>query len=129
MAGRKTVRTPETEVKLTEAFQRGATEKLACAHAGIDVSTFSRWRAADADFASRIARTRSKNALDVLTRINNAGSKGNVNADMWYLEHVFQEDYGTRLIIKLDASDAAILKKHGLTASEAWQLLMQRLAN
>lgn len=38
------------------------------------------------------------------------------------------DEFGDKLTLKLDPDQVALLKRHGLTASEAWEMMMQELA-
>lgn len=117
--GRPTKLTDETVSKLTQAITMGATYVHACGYAGIAYSTFLDWmqkgeiaerrlqgRISDqtrteleADpfytFRVQIVAAEGRAALTWLTRIEQAASKGDWNADAWKLSRRYPEMYGT----------------------------------
>ena len=129
MAGRRTKYTPDTVKRLTDAIRLGGSDRDACVYAGISEDTLARWRVQHADFAENLDRARMEGKLQRIGRIAQAGAKGDWRADAWYLERRWPEEYAQTFIIKVTPDDAAILKRLGMTASEAWQQLMQELAN
>jgi transposase len=94
MAGRKTKYTPETVKRLTDAIALGATDKLACAYAGIDESTFYAWLKAKTEFSDAIKEAEGKGAITWLAKIEKAATDGNWQAAAWKLERRYPQMYG-----------------------------------
>jgi hypothetical protein len=94
MAGRRSKYTPETVDKLTQAIRLGATYKLACDYAGIDVSTLHDWVNTKPEFSTAIKDAEGKGALGWLAKIEQAASDGNWQAAAWKLERRYPEMYG-----------------------------------
>lgn len=128
MAGRKSKYTPDTVKRLTDAIRLGGSDRDACVFAGISEDTLANWRKTKPDFSESIDRARMDGKLQRIGRIKKHG-ENDWRADAWYLERRWPEEYAQTYIIKVTTEDAATLKKAGLTASEAWQQLMQELAN
>lgn len=138
--GRKSKLTPEVESQIAQAIMDGLSIKDACLLAGIGQSTYYQNLRKNSEFAQLIARTEAEFKRTRLQRIKAAGVRvvkgrngepvveGDYRADIWLMEKRFPDEYGPKLIIKLTPEDAAILKKNGLTAADAWALLMNELA-
>lgn len=129
MAGRKSKYTPDTVKRLTDAITLGATYELACHYAGIHIDTFYEWQKQHPEFTETIKNAEGKGVLQWLAKIEKAASDGSWQAAAWKLERRYPQDYGLRLTLKIEPEQFALLKRHGLTPSEAWQQMMQELAN
>jgi hypothetical protein len=126
--GRPTLYTPERIKIIIDAIKIGGTEGDACARAGIDQDTLARWKSDKSDFAELLTRARVDGKLARIGRIAKAGTTGDWRADAWYLERRWPEEYAQHLIIKITPEEAALLKQSGLSASDAWQMLMAGIA-
>ena len=89
--------TPETRLKLVEAFKLGMTKKLAAAYAGIGESTLHLWiaQAKDGDQAKlelleALKRAEAQSAAHALATIKRAAQDGTWTAAAWLLERRHQ---------------------------------------
>jgi len=106
----KARRSPGRPLALTEqvieaialAIRQGATQKLACAYAGISVGSFHKYiRRAEGDdppplctqLVEAIAHARGQRAVAWLAQIERAGKK-DWKALAWKLERIEREDFG-----------------------------------
>jgi hypothetical protein len=110
MAGRKTKYTPETVDKLTQAIRLGATYKLACDYAGIDVSTFHDWVNTKPEFSAAIKDAEGKGALGWLAKIEQAASDGNWQAAAWKLERRYPQMYGKQALEVTGTGEGGAIK-------------------
>lgn len=62
-------------------------------------------------------------------RSNTLSNEFDWHAALEFLKRRDPDNWSEKLIIKIDPEHAAILKRLGLSASEAWQQLMQELAS
>jgi hypothetical protein len=104
MAGRRSKYTPETVDKLTQAIRLGATYKLACDYAGIDVSTFHDWVNTKPEFSTVIKEAEGKGALGWLAKIEQAATDGNWQAAAWKLERRYPREFG-RSVTEITGAD------------------------
>lgn len=81
---RPTLRTPEIEAKLEQAFSLGSTIESACFYAGIGESTYHDWAKADPEFSERNKALKQKPVLKALQTI--VGDLDNVQTAKWYAE-------------------------------------------
>lgn len=135
-AGRKTKYTPETVKTLTDAIRVGSSYKDACALAGISHELFSQWREKHIEFVEALTRAEADAKHQRLMRIFAAGvstkngkMQGDWRADAWFLEKRFPQEFGTKLIVEIAPEHLALLKSLGMSPSDAWNMLIQELAN
>lgn len=127
--GRPTLYTPERIKVILSTIKIGGTESDACARAGIDQDTLARWKKNNADFAESIEKARIDGKLARVNRIRHAGVKGQWQADAWYLERRWPEEYAQQLIVKVTAEQRDILKKFGYSSpSQAFEEFIRELA-
>lgn len=105
MAGRKTKFTPETVERILQAIRWGLTDRLACAYAGIETSTFYRWQQEKKEFRDSITRTEAELAAATMLVVRNAalGNKEAGIAPDWRAaaklnEMRFPQDFGKHAI-------------------------------
>jgi transposase-like protein len=101
-AGRPSKLTPETIKTLTDAIGLGASYVDACKAAGIDYSTFAKWRQkADEqtkgeffEFFNALAVEEAAATLRHLAVINNAAAKGDWKASLEWLKRRRRGEWG-----------------------------------
>ena len=93
VAGRPTKYTPETSKIILDAIGLGVPFRHACAMAGIDESTFSRWRDRYADFADAVKAAEARAVAGRLARIRRAEDES-WQAAAWYLERRYPQEFG-----------------------------------
>ena len=125
MAGRKSKYTPDVVQEILNAISIGGSDKDAYTAAGISKETFYQWMQKP-EFSDQILRARARSKVLRIGRIKKHG-ENDWRADAWYLERRYPEEYAQSFIIKVTTEQAALLKARGMTASEAWELLMQEL--
>lgn len=123
---RKSKYTPELVKDIYDVIRTGGTDYDACIFAGIDQATFYRWLHEKSEFNEQVTRARVEGKIQRIARIKKHGEH-DWRADAWYLERRWPDEYAQHLIIKVSPEHNEVLKKHGLTAGEAWELLMQDL--
>lgn len=100
--GRKSKLTPETQEKLCQAIQLGATYELACQYAGVSYDAFNDWinagiaekDAGFVQFLQAIKEAEARGALGWLAKIEKAANDGNWQAAAWKLERRYPQEYG-----------------------------------
>jgi hypothetical protein len=92
--GRPTKLTPETQKKITDALQLGATYEHACNYAGIAYNTFNEWMKHKPDFNEIVKEAEGKATVGWLARIEQAAKDGAWQAAAWKLERRYPHDYG-----------------------------------
>lgn len=127
--GRPTLYTPERIKVIIETIKIGGTEVDACARVGIDQDTLGSWKVKYSDFSDAIEKARIDGKIARVNRIRHAGIKGQWQADAWYLERRFPEEYAQQLIIKVTAEQRDVLRKYGLTPAQAFEQMIQEFAN
>jgi hypothetical protein len=90
---RPTKYTPETVQKLTQAIELGATYELACNYAGIEYSTFSKWKLNKPELVDAVRLAEGKAAVKWLAKIE-AAAADHWQAAAWKLERRYPQDYG-----------------------------------
>lgn len=93
MTGRPSKYTPETVKKITDALELGATYELACNYAGIDYSTYQKWRASKPAFEEATRLAEGKAAVKWLAKIE-ASAADHWQAAAWKLERRYPDKYG-----------------------------------
>lgn len=99
---RKSKLTPETQQKITEAIELGATYELAANYGGVAYNTFNEWMKAGEDapagvkreFYEAVKEAEGRAAVKWLAKIEKAASEGNWQAAAWKLERRYPGDYG-----------------------------------
>jgi transposase-like protein len=124
--GRSTKYTPDTVKTIIDTIRVGGSDVDACARAGIHQDTFYSWMKQHSDFSEQVTRARWDSKIERIARIRKHG-ENDWRADAWYLERRWPEEFAQQLIVKVTSEQASILKKHGLTASEAFEKLIQSL--
>lgn len=126
--GRPTKYTPETIKAVTDAIGAGMSIEDACIYADISKDSFYTWKAEYPDFSDAVKKAEINGKLRRILRIDKAGKEGHWQADAWYLERKFPEEYGRKLTLNISPEHAALLQLAGLTISEAWKHLMEAIA-
>ena len=103
-----------TKQKLLDSIRLGAFIEHACYYAGINSSTFRRWRDQAnkgiepfASFWSEITMAESEAIIRRVARIEQAGIAGNWQADAWYLERKHPDKFGRRDRVELSGDPNA----------------------
>lgn len=106
--GRKTKLTPPLQQKLVQALRAGNYIETACEYAAIHPDTYYEWMKrgeSDApsnqiyrEFRRAVKEARAAAEIECVARIRMAGSKGNVKADMWFLERSYPDRWGRRRV-------------------------------
>lgn len=91
--GRPTKYTPETVAKLCQAIELGATYQMACNYAGIDDTTFTKWKQTKPELVARVRAAEGKAAVKWLAKIE-AAAADHWQAAAWKLERRYPNDYG-----------------------------------
>lgn len=100
--GRNTKLTPETQARIVEAIELGATYELAAQYGGIAYNTFNEWMkegaeattGKKAEFYEAIKAAEGNAVTGWLRKIEAAASDGNWQAAAWKLERRYPRDYG-----------------------------------
>ena len=134
-AHRPTKYTPETVAEITKAIREGCSQEDAALLAGINRATFYEWVNTKPDFAEAVQKAHADFKRANVAAIRAAGMKakdgevkGSWQANAWLLERKHPEEFGLSISVRVSVDDLKLLKKHGIKASEAWQLLMEQLA-
>ena len=99
---RKSKLTPETQARIVEAIELGATYELAAQYGGVAYNTFNDWMkegaAAQAgvkvEFYEAIKAAEGNAVTGWLRKIEAAATDGNWQAAAWKLERRYPRDYG-----------------------------------
>lgn len=126
--GRPTKLTREMVKTITDAMGTGMNVEDTCLYAGIGKSTFYEWIAEFPEFADAIKTAEVKAKMRRILRIEQAARNGAWQADAWYLERKYPEEFGKRMTLSISPEDAALIKRLGFTLESAWKLLIQELA-
>ena len=94
--GRTTKMTGDVEIKLMQAIKLGATHSMACAYAGISLTTFYAWKSKNTQFSDAVKEAEATGAITWLAKIEKAASDGSWQAAAWKLERRYPNDYGRR---------------------------------
>ena len=104
----------KTRKRLLDSIRLGAFIEHACYYAGINSSTFRRWRdQADkgiepfASFWNEITVAESEAIIRRVARIEQAGVDGNWQADAWFLERKHPDKFGRRDRVELSGDPNA----------------------
>ncbi len=126
--GRPTKYTPETIKAVTDAIGAGMSIEDSCIYADIGKETFYGWKVEFPEFADAVKKAEINGKLRRILRIDKAGKEGHWQADAWYLERKFPDEYGRKLTLNISPEHAALLQLAGLTIAEAWKNLMEAIA-
>jgi hypothetical protein len=126
--GRPTKYTPETIKAVTDAIGAGMSIEDSCVYADIAKETFYTWKIDYPEFSDAVKKAEINGKLRRILRIDKAGKDGHWQADAWYLERKFPEEYGRKLTLNISPEHAALLQLAGLTIVEAWKNLMEAIA-
>lgn len=106
--GRKTKLTPELQQRFVQAVRAGNWIEPCCDYVGIHPDTYYHWmergRAGGArnqiyaEFSEAVMHARATAEIESVARIRLAGSKGNLKADIFFLERSFPERWGKQRI-------------------------------
>lgn len=116
--GRKTKLTPELQARFVQVARAGNFVDTCCDYVGIHPDTYYHWmeRAKEGgprnkiyeDFARAVTTARATAEVESVARIRLAGSKGNLKADIWYLERTHPDKWG-RNRVELTGKDGTPL--------------------
>lgn len=102
--GRPSKFTPDTQQKIAQAIQMGATYEIAAQFAGITYDTFNEWMKRGAanekdysDFFEAVKSAEGRAAVGWLAKIEAAANDGNWQAAAWKLERRYPQIYGRRV--------------------------------
>ena len=104
--GRKTKLTPELQARFIQALRAGNWIDTCCDYVGIHPDTYYDWmnRAQEGgarnqiyvDFAQAVKTAKATAEIESVARIRLAGSKGNLKADIFFLERSHPERWGKK---------------------------------
>lgn len=104
--GRKTKLTPERHQRFIQVIRAGNFIETACEYVGIHPDTYYGWmeRAKQGgprnqiyvEFAKDVQNARASVEIEVVARIRLEGNKGNLKANIFFLERSFPERWGRR---------------------------------
>ena len=120
---RPTKLTPETQKKIVQAIELGASYELAANYAGVSYDAFNDWmnkgRSQQSGIYSQfyhdIKAAEGKGAVGWLEKIESAANDGNWQAAAWKLERRYPEAYGRQ---KLDVNHSGQIDVRSLTDEE-----------
>lgn len=127
--GRPTKYEPQTVKAIVQAIGAGQTIEDACVYADIHKSTYYEWLTQYPEFSNEVKKAEVKAKMRRILRIEKAAQEGAWQADAWYLERKYPEEFGKRLTLQVSTEDAALLKRLGFTLEQAWKMLIQELAH
>jgi transposase len=93
---RPTKYTAKTRDAILQAIEQGATYEQAAAVAGITYETLRSWRAGKPVFSVALEKAEASGVVARLERIDAAGRGGAWQADAWWLERRYPEQWGRR---------------------------------
>ncbi|GAA4002276.1 hypothetical protein GCM10022631_11180 [Deinococcus rubellus] len=106
--GRRTKLTPELQQRFVQALRAGNWLETCCDYVGIHPDTYYGWmeraRVGGArnqiynEFSVAVRHAKATAEIESVARIRLAGSKGNLKADIFYLERAFPERWGKRRV-------------------------------
>jgi hypothetical protein len=133
---RPTKYTPETVKAITDAIKLGLSNVDACAIAGISADTYTNWKDRYSAFSDAITKAHAEAKENRLKRILAAGMrvedgklKGSWQADAWFLERRYPDEFSQQMTLKLPPEWMATLKANGLTPMEAMRQLINEMQN
>jgi hypothetical protein len=120
---RKTILTEEIQRHMCQAFEIGATDRIACDFAGIGEATYYEWmekgkagRKPYAEFAEQVTLSKGRAAMGWLAKIERAANQGDWRAAAWKLERRYPDDFG-RTITKHEMDEGVTTGLSGLLAA------------
>jgi hypothetical protein len=121
MAGRRTKYTPETVDRILQGVRLGMTDRLTCAYAVIETTTFYRWMQDKKEFRDAVTRTEAQLAAATMAIVRNAalGDKESGTPPDWRAaaklnEMRFPKDFG-RQAIEISGPDGGAIVIKGYT--------------
>ncbi len=103
---------PKVTEALLTAIRLGMFIEHACAYAGIDSSTFRRWRQDALDgiepfksFWPEVTKAEADSIIRRMSRIEKAAEDGNWTADAWVLERKYPDKFGKRDRLEISAEN------------------------
>ncbi len=126
--GRPTKYSKEKLDKIVQGIGSGLTVEDTCLYADIHKSTYYDWLLTYSEFSDAVKTAEVKGKMRRILRIELAAQNGAWQADAWYLERKYPEEFGRKLTLQVSPEDAAILKRFGFTLEQAWKMLVQELA-
>ncbi len=120
---------PVTERRLIQAIEQGLPQTLACAHAGVGVATFARWRARYEGFDRQVKEAEARRAKTLVDVIQAAAPRS-WQAAAWLLERLHPVEFGRHLIADRPAEgyDEAALRQLALERGIDPDALVQAVA-
>lgn len=98
--GRPEAFTKDTVSKLEAAFALGATDREACAHAGISLASLYNKQNKDIGFLERKQMLKERPCLKARAVIMDAINRGDVRIAQWYLERVKKAEFGASVAVE-----------------------------
>jgi transposase len=103
--GRPSKLTNDTQTRIVQAIQLGATYEMAAQYGGIAYNTFNEWiKKGEAqragvyrEFYEAIKEAEGKAVVGWLAKIEKAANDGNWQAAAWKLERRYPQDYGRQV--------------------------------
>jgi hypothetical protein len=130
---RKSKYTPALIAEIASSIKEGNTQEDSARMAGIHVSTFYDYMK-HSEFSEAVEKAHAEfkkaNVLAIRAagiRAKNGEVHGSWQANAWLLERKYPEEFGQRLTIRVTPEQAAILKKVGKSAGDAFEEFMQNL--
>jgi hypothetical protein len=90
----------EVQAKLEAAFALGATDREACAHAGVPLATLYAKQNRDIQFLERKQMLKEKPSLKARAVIMDAINRNDVRIAQWYLERVKKAEFGASVAVE-----------------------------
>lgn len=100
--GRPTKATPEVVDKWVEAFSVGATDREACAYAGVSSTVLENYIAKNPEFGEEKEDLKLLPLIKARHNVVGAIAKGDVNHSEWYLERKRRREFSTQKNIEGD---------------------------
>ena len=86
----------ERAAQIEQAIGVGATRKLACLYAGIDIGTLENWEKRYSVFSERLKKAEGRASIGWLAKIEKAANE-EWQAAAWKLERRYPQDYGRKV--------------------------------
>lgn len=122
---RPTKLTSDTQQKITQAIQMGATYEHAAQYAGITYETFNEWmkkgqsgKKGFSEFSEAVKIAEGRAVIGWLAKIEAAANGGNWQAAAWKLERRYPEIYGKQRVEHTGKDGGPIILKTGMSLDE-----------
>ena len=111
--GRPTIRTPELEARILEAWSYGLGVKYCAEYAGIAQTTLERWMSEDEIFEGRVKRARAEKLMDVAKAYHHQGEAGDDNKPAYRILAARDQGFveAKQLTINSGAEEARLLRQ------------------